>query len=82
MISPAERKEIEMIDTAALDCITVVETTPKQILFQSLSVVLRRSFSSTPPVNILNPSSIASMPNIKIATPAEISRNSGLTQNP
>ncbi len=69
-------------DTSELDCMTVVVITPKLRLFHSLSVVLRSRFSSTPPVNALKPSSRLSMPNRKIATPAEISLKSGLIQKP
>jgi len=69
-------------DTRELDCMIVVETAPNSKLFQVLSVVLCSSFSKTPPVNALNPSSRNSMPNRNMETPAAISLKSGLTQNP
>jgi hypothetical protein len=69
-------------ETSELDCIRVVETTPKPRLFQVLLVVFCRIFSSKPPVKALKPSSRNSIPKRKIATPAEISLKFGLTQNP
>jgi len=81
-IRPALRKEMAMTETSELDCITVVLMMPKLRLFQYLSVVLRRMDSSVPPVKALNPSSIESLPNKKMATPAEIPLKSGLIQKP
>ena len=49
-MSPALRKEMVMTDTSELDCMMLVETMPKVMLFHSLSVVRLRIFSSTPPV--------------------------------
>ncbi len=72
----------EITETSELDCMIVVETIPKSILFQVLSVVFCSSFSNTPPVKALNPSSRKSIPNKNIETPAAISLKSGLTQNP
>ena len=71
-----------MIETNELDCMMVVVTTPNEIAFQNRSVVRLRIFSSSPPVNALDPSSRNSMLKRKIATPAAISLNSGLSQNP
>jgi hypothetical protein len=59
-----------------------VLTKPKLMLFQSLLVEAVRIFSSTPPEKALKPSSSASIPKRKMATPAEISLKSGLIQNP
>jgi len=69
-------------DTRELDCVMVVETTPKDMLFHSLFVVRRRIFSNTPPVKTLKPSSRNSIPKRKMATPAAISLKSGLSQKP
>ena len=74
--------EMVMIETSELDCMIVVDTTPKSRLFQVLSVVFCSSLSRTPPVNALKPSSRNSMPIRNIDTPAAISLKSGLTQNP
>ena len=81
-IRPALRNEMVITDTSELDCRILVETTPNDRLFQSLSVERARTRSSTPPENTLKPFSSDSIPNIKIATPAEIVLNSGLIQKP
>ncbi len=47
---PTLKNEIVMTVTKELDCINVVEMTPKPRLFQSLSVLLRNIFSKVPPV--------------------------------
>ena len=75
-------KEIAMTETRELDCMIVVETTPKPMLFHSLSVVLARSFSNRPPVNALNPRSRKYIPNKNIETPAAMVLKSGLHQQP
>ena len=81
-ISPALRKEMVMTETSELDCMIAVDMKPKAWLFHTLSVQELSSRSRTPPVKALKPCSNAIMPNRKIATPAAISLNSGLTQNP
>jgi hypothetical protein len=60
----------------------LVDTMPKVRLFQRLLVALASIFSSVPPVKTLNPVSSDNIPKRKIATPAEITLKSGLTQNP
>jgi hypothetical protein len=68
--------------TRELDCISVVETIPKDRLFQVVSVVFLSNPSSTPPLKVLKPSSRESIPSRKIATPAVMVLRSGLSQNP
>ena len=79
VIRPALRKEIAITETSELDCMMLVVTMPKPRLRHRPSVVRRRSRSSTPPVKILKPSSMARTPNRKMATPAAICLKCGLT---
>ena len=79
VISPAERKEIEIIETKVEDCIKMVVITPKEILLKRVSVDFFRIFSNNPPLKDLKPLLRFVIPISKIATPAKILANSGNT---
>ncbi len=71
-----------MTETSELDCMMAVVSTPNVMLFHNLLVDALRIFSSPPAVKVLKPSSRASMPNRKMATPAVMVLKSALTANP
>lgn len=71
-MSPADRKDMEMIETRVEDCIIMVLTTPKIMLFNFVSVDLAKIFSRKLPLNALKPSLKFIMPMSKMATPTRM----------